>query len=160
MLVFGFNVLDYFLSQHQPTFPACTILNFTATFWLSINCYTHWKTNVDTIADMSIPSWYGLVSTYPFTGYKLSFQCWLKISTISFINIYQCSACDTSCGLSFGWVLHLKALQRSSNLCLGIPVMAPSFTAGMYLLCETVDHNHALNIVSNLVINIMIPNNL
>ena len=55
------------------------------------------------------------------------------LTTISFINIYCCSACDTPCGLSFGWVLHLNSLQISSNLYLSIPDTAPSFTAGIYL---------------------------
>ena len=62
---------------------------------------------------------------------------------------------------SFGWWVHLKTLLRSSNLRLYIPVIPCSFIAGIYFLfCETRDHSHTYDVVSDLVIKTMIPNDL
>ena len=63
-------------------------------------------------------------------------------------------------GLTSGWSLHRSLLHISSNLFLDIPVILPSFTAGMYLYSDGGDHNFALEVNSILVINIIIPRNL
>ena len=70
------------------------------------------------------------------------------------------SACNIPSGLSFGWSLQRKSLYISSKWGLLIPVIAPSFTAEMYVLVDTGDHKLALHVNSNLVMSIMIPNNL
>ena len=58
------------------------------------------------------------------------------------------------------WSLHRSSLHISSNLCLNIPVILPSFTAGMYLYSDVGNHKFALEVNSSLVINIIIPRNL
>lgn len=70
-------------------------------------------------------------------GIKLSSWYSLHISTRSLISILWCSACDTPFGLSSSWWLDHDALQRSSNLYLDIPVIAPSSTSRKYLLSTT-----------------------
>ena len=101
-----------------------------------------------------------LIHPHIYSDGKKSSLCRLNISTISSISIHRCSACGISSDRSFGWLLHHNALHNPSNLHLDIPVVIPSFRAGIYLLMDTRLHSEALDVNSNRVINIIIPSSL
>lgn len=128
MKVLWLKVVCNLKSHHYTTSAARRVLDLTSTLRLPINTNIHRNSNIDPLDTKSIPSWYGLVHTNPLRETSMSIQ--------------QCSAWDIPSGLSFAcWWLHIKALQRSLNLCLSISAMATSFTTVIYLVCETGNHS-------------------
>ena len=156
MKVLWFNVLHNLKSHHYTTSATIRVWDLASTLWLPIYGNMHRESNINPLSTESIPSWYGLINTNPLRDYE-------NILSVLIKNIYHIIN-EHPTMLSMGYrpsSLHLKALQSLSNLCLGIPVKATSFTAGIYFLfCETGDHSQALEVVSNLVINTMTLNNL
>ena len=77
--LFSISILLYFSSR--------TLLKSTVTF--QAFCQIYCKTNINSIASKSITLWCGLmISGYPFSlGIKLQSRGWMKMPTISFINM-------------------------------------------------------------------------
>ena len=50
--------------HRNPWPPACIILYLWPILCLPIYCHIHWQTQIDSMTALSVPLWYGLISTY------------------------------------------------------------------------------------------------
>ena len=65
--------------HHNTWPPACRIMYLCPIIWLPVYYHIHWKTQIDPMNILSVPSWYGLISTYEIQ--RIEYMCVILIKT-------------------------------------------------------------------------------